>query len=349
MFSKYTKFILLLFPAAIIIGGCGRKDDTVANKEYNWPAMGTYASLTISMENSDTAFLIAKKAVDEVNDELSVFVPESSISLLNKSAGGGSYIRLGKDAVEVLLSPAHYYKMSDGAFNPAVGPLVEAWGFFRGGSAGKFPPAEGVIVETLPLCDFGKVELLDDGSARLAKSGMCLDFGAIAKGYAVDVVHERLKEAGFSNFLINIGGNMRSDGVRHGGGMWRVAVRDPLREIDDNPLGILLLNDEIAVATSGDYEQYFEHDGKRFSHIIDPRTGYPAEGVSQVTVVARTAMDADALSTACFVLGTDESFKLLENNSDSGALFVSVDINSVTEIKISERFQELFVSELEEE
>jgi thiamine biosynthesis lipoprotein len=214
---------------------------------------------------------------------------------------------------------------SGGAFNPAVGPLVEAWGFFRGGAAHDFPPSETAIAEALALCDFAQVELHGNGATRLNREGMRLDFGAIAKGYAVDVAFERLLAAGHSNLIVNLGGNMRCEGERPGGGLWRVAVRDPRGGLDGEAMGMLRLGGGLAVATSGDYEQFFELDGRRYSHIMDPRTGRPVAGMAQVTVVARTAAEADALSTACFVLGAEAGAALLAKHPGSGAMFVTVD------------------------
>lgn len=341
---------LFLMAAAVLLlaGGCGRGGFDEDRKEFNWPVMGTYANLNVFRPKADEALLITKSAFEEVNTELSVFAPESGVARLNASAGNGEYVQLGQHAVKVLRESGRYYEESGGAFNPAVGPLVEAWVFFRGGGAGYFPPDASVIAKTKPLCDFREVELKDDGIARLPRAGMRLDFGAIAKGYAVDVAYERLKAAGYSNFLVNLGGNMRCAGTRDAeDGAWRVAVRNPRKELEGEPLGMLMLTNGMSVATSGDYEQHYEYDGRRYSHIIDPRTGESARGVAQVTVVARTAMEADALSTACFVLGAEASRGLLETHPGSGALFIMVDDAGGFEFEMVGGFADWFEPEMD--
>ncbi len=340
------KLILLAIAVAIIVLGCGRGVPDGERKEFNWPVMGTYANLNVRGAGEDAALLMTKAAFEEVNSELSVFVGESGVARLNAAAGNGDYVKLGQHAVNVLSASSRYYEESDGAFNPAVGPLVEAWGFFRGVGAGRFPPDAYVISTNMALCNFRDVELGNDGMARLAKAGMRLDFGAIAKGYAVDVAYARMADAGYTDYLVNLGGNMRCAGTRDSdGGAWRVAVRNPLKELEDEPLGMLMLTNGMAVATSGNYEQHYEYEGRRYSHIIDPRTGEPANGVAQVTVVANTAMDADALSTTCFVLGAEASRGLIEAHPDFGALFVLVDDAGLLKFEMMGVFAECFEPE----
>lgn len=324
-----SRFAVVGAVVLMVAGGCAREGEKAeAPREYSWPMMGTYATIVVRGGGADAALATAKEAMEEVNGQLSNFIVESDVSRLNKGAGSGEFVPVGAHTACMLRESLKYFRDSGGAFNPAIGPLVEAWGFFRGRSRGVVaaPPEESVIVETLPRCDFAAIEMRGDAEARLPAAGMVLDFGAIAKGYAVDVVYDRLAAAGHGAYIVNLGGNMRCAGRRNGAGdPWRVAVRNPRAALEDEPLGTLTLCDGMAVATSGDYEQFVEYDGKRYSHIIDGRTGYPARGVAQVTVVAPTALEADALSTTCFVLGLEASRAVLEKHPGSGALFVLVD------------------------
>lgn len=323
---KYLSIISAVSVSAFLISGCRDRDVKVDSQEFNWPSMGTYGNLIVRGENRDAALETAKLAFEEVNSQLSVFVKTSDIAQLNAKAGSGEFVKLGKHAWKMALESKRYFEESEGAFNPAVGPLMEAWGFFRGGDKNNFPPAEGVIVQTLPLCDFNAAEMRGDGEMRLGKAGMRLDFGAIAKGCGVDVAFDRLIEAGRKHFMVNMGGNMRCAGrPEDGADAWRIAVRDPRSELEGVSLGTLLLTDGMAVATSGNYEQFFEMDGKRYTHIMDARTGMPVSGMAQVTVVAKSAAEADALSTTCFVLGREKSEAVLAKHPGSGAMFVKVD------------------------
>ena len=316
----------ILGAVLVFASGCNRVAPE-STREFSWPVMGTYGSLILHDGADDAALDTAKAAVEEVNAHVSAFDPNSDVSKINATSGTGQFVETRMHTRKVLEASMRYHAESDGAFNPLIGPLMEVWGFFRGGEKHEFPPASGVVVETLPLCDFEGLEVRSaDGATRLWNPGMRLDFGAIAKGYAVDVAFERLVAAGYTNFIINIGGNMRCIGTpRKGSSAWKVAVRDPRLKLEAEPLGTLLLSGGMAVATSGNYEQFFELDGKRYTHIVDPRTGMPVSGMAQVTVVAQTAVEADALSTTCFVLGPKGSASILAQHSGSGAMFVAVD------------------------
>ena len=317
--------IVAIALVAAALAGCGRKPAEPASREYRWPVMGTFGSLVVNGEDGDAAMAIARDAVEEVNAALSAFNPTSDVSRVNAKAGSGEFVQTGIHFQTMMAASRQCHDASGGAFNPAVGPLMETWGFFRGGAAHEFPPSEAAIAQALARCDFAQVELRPDGAARLNREGMRLDFGAIAKGYAVDVAFERLAAAGHTNCIVNLGGNMRCNGERPDGGSWRVAVRDPRDGLDGEAMGMLRLGGGLAVATSGDYEQFFELDGRRYAHIMDPRTGRPVAGMAQVTVVARTAAEADALSTACFVLGAEAGAALLAKHPGSGAMFVTID------------------------
>ena len=316
---------LLVAALAAVAVGCGRENGAPATQERIWPVMGTYASIVVHDPGTDAALTIARDAVEEVNAALSAFNPTSDVSRVNARAGSGEFAETGVHFQTMMAASRRCHEASGGAFNPAIGPLMEAWGFFRGGVHRAFPPFEVAVAEARTRCDFAQVEVRADGAARLNLAGMRLDFGAIAKGYAVDVAFERLLAAGFTNVIVNVGGNMRCGGARPGGAPWKVAVRDPRGGIDGEAIGMLQLGDGLAVATSGDYEQFFELDGRRYTHILDPRTGRPVAGLAQVTVVARTAAEADALSTACFVLGPEASAGLLAKHPGAGAMFVTVD------------------------
>jgi thiamine biosynthesis lipoprotein len=199
---------------------------------------------------------------------------------------------------------------------------VRLWGF-GGGDAPAGPPASERIEEVRDLVGYRHVDVRqkdDSYAVYLDTLGARLDLGGVAKGYAVDRCYEALVSEGIGRFIAGIGGNLRCAGGRSSAEPWHIGIRDPFRR--GQTLGWVAMSNGMAVASSGDYERFVTIEGKQYSHIIDPRTGRPARGYAQVTVVAPTAAAADALSTALFVLGADETGRVLQDNQDVCALFV---------------------------
>lgn len=190
---------------------------------------------------------------------------------------------------------------------------------------GYAPPDPGELAAALARVDFRGLEIdAENSRARLARPGQAIDLGAIAKGYGVDRAVQLLKEHGVVRALVDLGGDVYALGTRPDGTPWRLGIRHPRRA--GQILGILHVSDA-AVATSGDYERYFEYEGVRYSHIVDPRTGWPAMELASVTVVAPHGVWADALSTAVFVLGKEEGLALLESLPGVEGILVDKDLN----------------------
>jgi thiamine biosynthesis lipoprotein len=215
---------------------------------------------------------------------------------------------------------------SGGAFDPTVAPLMRLWGF-RGGVTTAARPAPAALGGALARVDWRQVTLVVTGTpphatVRLARTGMELDLGGIAKGYAVDQAYEALQREGCPDFLVNLAGNMRGRGApavgRRG---WRIGIRNPLQA--GTWLGTLTLEDGEALATSGNYERFVVIEGERVPHIIDPRDGQPARGLIAVTVLAGSALEADALSTALFVLGAAGRHAVLRAHPGCGAVYLT--------------------------
>ncbi len=285
--------------------------------------MGTFASVALPATNLsclDDATELARHALAEVESETSTFIPDSPVSHLNQSAGSTAIIPLPPHAATVFDLSQAAFVHSSGAFDPTVGPYMHVWGFRK-----KTPlelPSDHELQAAAARVGWDKVERTDSG-ARLTAGGMRLDFGAVGKGYGVDVAFERLQAAGLQDVMVNLGGNLRCSGnARPGRPGWLVAVRDPFLPYGRGSVGTLPLSHGLATATSGRYEQYVEIGGRRYAHVIDPRSGQPVAGMAQVTVVARTAAEADVLSTALFVLGIEEGCAMLRHYPGSMALFV---------------------------
>ena len=271
-------------------------------------AMGTMATVTFIGGDAAAGMQIVRDAFEEVEATASVFREDSPIARLNATGS----VRLppvmpGKFDLAALLRRAlDMARATDGAFDPTVNPLMRLWGFRKDGIPVK-PPSGEAIAAALEKEGWGNVILstAPDGATDVSfkRQGMQLDLGGIAKGAAVDYAFDKLRMANFTDFLINLGGNIRVSGrPERGRDEWRVAIRDPANPSRTTGQ-IAILHSGEAVATSGSYERYVEIDGRRFSHIVDPRTGHPVARQGSVSVVADTAERADACSTAFFVMG----------------------------------------------
>ena len=228
-----------------------------------------------------------------------------------------------------MLTSIRYSELSEGAFDITVGSLFELW---RAETAAGRLPEKSQIRNALGCTGFRKIRI-DEVKSQVFLEGDCvkLDFGAIGKGYAVDEMVRIAKKSGITRGLVNFGGNIYAMEPPAGKKFWNVGVRKPGSE-SEIISNIDLVNK--GIATSGDYERYFKHEGKRYSHIIDPRTGWPAEGVTSVVAVSKTATEADVLSTAVSVLGSlgaqtfiqrDKSlgFMVIEKNGEKRSCFGS--------------------------
>ena len=268
---------------------------------------GTICS--INLYESGSAALYGKlfARLRELNDIFNNYSDSSEISLVNKNAAK-SPVPISLDFYAVLKRALDFARLTDGAFDPTVGPLVKAWGF------GKNPrvPSQEEIEAAKKLVGWQCVKLegfADQKSAalptvRFTKNGVSLDLGAIAKGYAADCLAQILRKEKVKRASISLGGNVYVYGKKPGGALWNVAVRDPFEPAKN---AFLLKTQNATVVTSGGYERFFEQDGKIYSHILDTKSGFPADkGLLSVTIVSQESMTADALSTSLFVLGMEK-------------------------------------------
>lgn len=304
----------------VALSGCRREAPPVSE---SWATMGTLVSVSVSAEGADALERVSEtsqRMLEAFEAELSSYREESAISRVNRHADDAPVplSEAGAAAVELAMGVG---RLSGGAFDPTVGPLMALWGF-RGGTAA-VPPAQA-LAET--LARVGLEHLIFErtpqgGTLRVDQAGVWVDLGGVAKGVAVDQLFEQLARSGVTDLMINLAGNMRVAGrARAGRRGWRIGVRDPFAR--DQILGVVELTGGMAVATSGNYERFVTIDGRRYAHILDPRSGWPVEGMAGVTVLAPTAGLADALSTALFVLGAEEGAALLAHYPEVSALFV---------------------------
>lgn len=258
--------------------------------------------------------------VDRLDRRLSVYRPDSELSRLNAVGGFGPRLA-GESVLELLALASRLTEETDGAFDPAVGSLVRAWGFDTGERA---IPSEDRLAAALQLAGIRNVRVdLDAGTIELLRPGVELNFGAIGKGYALDRAATILREQKQCPSAFIQGGRSSAYAVGAAPGEsrgWLVELRDPEKESD--LIGSWWLRNE-GLATSGAGHRFFEEHGGRWGHILDPRTGYPARGVRLVTVVAPTAAEADALSTAFFILGSAGAANYAARRPGVGAILLA--------------------------
>ncbi len=242
-------------------------------------------------------------AVDALEQRISRWQPSSQTSLINRGAAERP-VTVGSDLIEILLRARHFYETTDGVFDVTVGPLLSLWGFYRELSA---LPDEAVVKQTLQKVGLNHVKL--DIKARTVffeRPGMYLDFGGIGKGLALDRAAVVLREQGVQSARLSIGtSTLVALGAPPDAAGWTVDLRSPYNSNDDAHFATVNIRDE-SLSTSSGAERYVELDGKRYSHILDPRTGMPARSdVISATAIAPTGVESDALSTAFFVMGLE--------------------------------------------
>lgn len=260
--------------------------------------------------------------VDLVVAQMSTWSADSDLSRYNQAAADSWHV-LPQHFLNVLDCALNIAECSDGAYDPSVGPLVNAWGF------GPDPvrtdrPDENVLMQARQRCGWQRIRIDRTRNALSQPGGLYLDFSSIAKGYGVDLVVDYLRSVGVVSYLVEVGGELRGQGVKADGQPWWVGLEHPpaLTDKAEQIQSIVALHG-VALATSGDYRRYFEQDGRRYSHTIDPRTAQPIEhALASVTVLHADCMTADAWATALLVLG-DQDGLALALKEDLAALFVS--------------------------
>ncbi len=281
-----------------------------------------------------------KAAVDsllnEFNNSLSTYVPDSEISELNNQS---SVTFRSPFFYPVLQSSAKVFKDTEGAFDPTVGPLVNQWGF---GPEGITNIPDSLTVDSLMvLTGFEKI-VFDSIMAKM-NAGMYLDFSAIAKGYAVDLVSEYLLDQGIKNFMVEIGGELRCAGYKEKNKQWTIGIEDPTVAIEARKIAAKVNFSDLAMATSGNYRNFYVKDGKKYAHTISPFTGYPVEhSLLSASVFAPDCMSSDAYATAFMVMGLEKSIEIIEQNTQlEGHLIYSDskgEMQSYTSAGIKDKF-----------
>lgn len=284
--------------------------------------MGTFYEVTFAPPSDEVDPASLQQLIDEllaaINKEMSTYDPTSEISKFNESQDT-EWFEVSPRFAQVVYHSLQICELTEGAFDPTVGPLVDLW-HFGSKIEDRTIPTEEQIQATLENCGYQSLEVRADPPAlRKTKPGLRLDLSAVAKGFAVDEVSRLLSAQGLKNHLVNIGGEIVARGWRGPDQRWRLAIEKPRQERETIQLKIEVTS--TAMATSGNYRNFYEIDGVRYAHTINPATGYPVQHeLLSATVLTEDCMTADALATAMMVMGTERAEAFLYEHLLAGYL-----------------------------
>jgi len=312
--------VFALVVAAGVTTGFNTKQEVVLSGR----TMGTtyhIKAVVSGKMSADALGLAVTKRLEAINRSMSVYDPESEISRFNR-ADKGALVPVSADLLTVFLVGKRIHEMTGGAWDATVGPLVNLWGFGPGKAPERLPD-DVAVRDALFRVGFGSISLQGEGNLEKKRDGLFLDFGSIAKGYGVDAVASLLREKNIRHFLVEIGGEVYGEGSRIDGKPWRVGINTPQRGAAVGALFQVRTLEGQALATSGDYRNFLEVDGRIWTHVIDPRTGHPVEnGVTSVSVLADSTVFADGLATALMVMGPEEGLALVNRLSGVECLLI---------------------------
>jgi len=312
------------------LAGCSFEE-----KEQVWeisgPVFGTEYRVNVVMKDDQTRLQELGKGIEavleEVDASMSTWREDSELSRFNQLEDQSRWTEVSPALHKVLTRSQQIAELTDGAFDVTVGPVVNLWGFGPQARPEEVPSDE-MLTRTLSAIGYENLELRTDPAALRADTPQYLDLSAIAKGYGVDAVASFLDEEGVSAFLVEIGGEVSVQGRKPGGDVWRIAIEEPVS--DRRKVNRVVAIGDRAMATSGDYRNYYESDGRRFSHTIDPEDGRPIDhNLASVTVIADDCMTADALATAFNVMGPTAA-KLLATRENIAAYFIVREVDGFT-------------------
>lgn len=317
----YLKKMVLLVCCIglILICGC-RKEHVISGK-----TMGTTYQVKVVCGPFKSMSKLQRRIderLEQINQSMSTYRRDSEISRFNALKQADTPFAVSADFLSVLLVAEELHRMTRGAWDGTVNPLVNLWGFGKDGDLTRIP-SDAAVQGALDKVGFDQLKVSTDGYLSKQKAAVSLDLASIAKGYGVDQVAEVMWGLGFDDFLVEIGGEIFAAGVRSDGNQWRVGINQPSRDAAmDAVYAVVGLKDK-AMATSGDYRNFYQIGDRIYSHIIDPATGYPVQnGVVSASVVAPNCTLADGLATALLVMGPEAGVALLNRLPDVHGVIV---------------------------
>ncbi len=311
----------VLLIASVFAFGCGQ--NRVA--AFSGKTMGTTYHIKVVygfLQSTGQLEDQISRRLREVNQSMSAFIPESELNRFNNFQKTGEPFHASSDFMKVMTLACEIHRITEGAWDGTLKPLIDLWGF---GSkhVDRQVPEPSAIAQCLKTIGFQHIACFPEGYLVKKKAFVTVDLASIAKGYGVDAICELIAEGGFDNYLVEIGGEVRASGRNSQGRPWKVGINTPKSDAAvDDVYRIVALNNQ-AMATSGNYRNFFEMNGKRYSHVVDPRTGYPVDNaVISVSVSASSCAFADALATGLMVMGPDKGLELINGLENIECLMV---------------------------
>lgn len=324
MIKKISIFMIcILF--ILIFSGCSKNQKVISKTALK---MDTVFQLKAYGPKANEAIESAFARLDEIEQMASTTIDSSDISKINQAAGK-EYVKVHPEIIKMIETAVKYSKLSNGAFDITVEPLVKLWGI---GTDNERVPTDAEIKLRLLLVGYNNISINEeDNSVKLLKEGMAIDLGGIAKGFAADEVVKVYKEYDIKGGIISLGGSsIYTVGEKPDGTPWNVGIKHPRKDNDQDYVGVISLSEQ-ALSTSGDYERYFMKDGKRYHHILNPATGYPTDnGIISVTIVVDSNipdcnMIADVFTKTVFVSGVDNGLKFIDNMQGVSCIAITSD------------------------
>lgn len=297
--------------------------------------LGTIISLKVFGNKAQKAIEEAIERLTDIDNKMSAFKDYSEISKINLNAGTLAQV-VSSDTYFLIKTAVEYSKLSEGAFDPTIRPLVALWGI---GTEYERIPEKNEIEEKLKLVNYKDIVLDEiNSSINFKKQNQSIDMGGIAKGFAADEVKTILLQYGVTSALIDLGGNIFALGNKPNGEPWTIGIQNPFKPRGEY-IGILSVKNK-SVVTSGNYERLFIQDGITFHHILDPKTGYPSVSrVISATIISNNSIDGDGLSTGVYIMGIDKAMKLIESINGVDAIFLTDDKKVYVTCGIKENFK----------
>jgi len=314
-------FVTSLF-LLISLFGCSRHERVFSESRVTMDTITTITVVSSSDEEARRAIDAGFREIKRLEVLLNYFSPDSEITMINKHSGIRP-VKVSHETMEIIKKALEIADITGGTFNPAIGPVIKLWRFSRQDKADMIPP-DKELKNALQLADYKRIRI-DEGSSEvyLEAKGMEIDLGGIAKGYAADRAVDVIKRMGIKAGLVAIAGDIKGFGLRPDHRAWHIGIQDP-RPDDNNSESVfatLYLNKGHSISTSGDYQRFFIKGGKRYHHIIDPRTGYPSESSTiSLSVIASDGFMADALSTGMFIYPPHQAITILESLGVEGVI-----------------------------
>lgn len=329
----YLAIIILAVPLiySFIIN---KKEAKISSTYYNLGTINEITLYNIKKNQSEEILKGCENILIDIDNKMSETIDSSEINKINKNAGK-KYVKVSKDTYDVIKKSLYYSEISNDTFDISIGPVIDLWGI--GTDRAKLP-SDKEIDNLLPLVNYKDILLNnEDSSVKLAKEGMKINLGGIAKGYAADKIYYYLKSQNVDSAIINLGGNIFALGSKDNNEPFSIGIQDPTMP-RGNSIGNVKVSDT-SIVTSGIYERYLEKNNKIYHHMLNPHNGYPFENnLSSVTIISDKSINCDALSTTALGLGHVKGLELIESLDNVDAIFITKDKKIYLSSNLKDKF-----------